>query len=88
MFFAVCLRFRSCCQSWKSEEQISSEGRGSGGWEGSNPQGGCGGCGQTGLALVEQLFSSISSLRVLKLQKSYLVDHGGIALSSVFSFLN
>lgn len=41
-----------------------------------------------GLVLVDKLFSGISSLRGLKSQKSYLGDHGGIALSSVFSFLS
>lgn len=88
VFFAVCLRFRSWWQSWKSEEQISSEGRGSRGLGGEPPSGSFGECGQTGLVLVEKLFSSISSLKVLKLQKCYLEDHGGIALSSVFSFLS
>lgn len=79
--------FRCWCESCKSEAQISLKGRVPGSRE-EPPPGSLGGLARIGLVLAEKLFSSISSLRVLKQQQSYLKDHGGIALSSVFSFLS
>lgn len=79
--------FRCWCESCKSEAQISFKGRVPGSRE-EPPPGSLGGLARIGLVLAEKLFSSISSLRVLKQQQSYLKDHGGIALSSVFSFLS
>lgn len=87
MFSAVCLSEISAVDVQVAKPKLRSLSRESSrAAKGNRPQGFLQNLHSTGFVPFEKLFSSIFSLRVLKPQKSYLGDHGGMALSSVFSF--